>query len=187
MTGNETNVVACMLADRQPRSEPDMTWREAEKLVESAQRGEIIASDLEMRRFLREIHRRYEAAVVHGTTNPEERDWKIVVDSVCEAMGQDPYLVLSKHRSHKVTAARHVVACIWVETHTMQETIERLKWATVVQIYHARKRASKMLRNPIIAPKIRRAMRLISERAPHLMIREVIVEPEKVEKIEEFS
>ena len=187
MTGNEANVVACMLADRQPRSEPNLTWREAEKLVEAAQRGEIIASGWEMRKFLREIHRRFEAAVAHGTTNPEERDWKIVVDSVCEAMGQDPYLVLSKHRSHKVTAARHVVACIWVETHTMQETIERLKWATVVQIYHARKRVSKMLRNPIIAPKIRRAMRLLSERAPHLMIREVITEPEKVEQIEEFS
>lgn len=102
---------------------------------------------------------------------PEEQDFEVLVDTVCEIMRQDKGLVISKARRHGVTAARNVIAAIWAETHTMQDTARRLRWNSHVHIYHARKRMIAMLGDEIMAPRIQMILKALQERAPWLVMR----------------
>lgn len=103
----------------------------------------------------------------------DEADWNTLVDTVCEVYRRPRKQVISFLRSHDLCTPRHLVAAIWSETHTLEDTTIRCRWRAHKNVYHARDRIARIITTDVDGPKIRQVLTLLSRRAPWLIARAI--------------
>lgn len=103
----------------------------------------------------------------------ELEDWNALVDTVCEVFRKSPKRVVSFLRSHDLTMPRHLIAAIWSETHTLEDTTIRCRWRAHKNVYHARERIAALIDSKEEGPRIHQALALLSKRAPWLIGRAI--------------
>ena len=100
-------------------------------------------------------------------------DWNALVDTVCEVFRKSPKRVVSFLRSHDLTMPRHLIAAIWSETHTLEDTTIRCRWKAHKNVYHARERIAELIDTKEEGPRIHQVLALLSKRAPWLIGRAI--------------
>ena len=103
----------------------------------------------------------------------ELEDWNALVDTVCEVFRKSPKRVVSFLRSHDLTMPRHLIAAIWSETHTLEDTTIRCRWKAHKNVYHARERIAELIDTKEEGPRIHQVLALLSKRAPWLIGRAI--------------
>ncbi len=103
----------------------------------------------------------------------ELEDWNALVDTVCEVFRKSPKRVVSFLRSHDLTMPRHLIAAIWSETHTLEDTTIRCRWKAHKNVYHARERIAELIDSKEEGPRIHQVLALLSKRAPWLIGRAI--------------
>ena len=101
---------------------------------------------------------------------PADDDFRRLVAIVADVYRCRPEQLIMRPRVHRFTQARHVVAAIWAESYSMQDTAKRMRWWTPATVSTAIHRIDQLLaEDGIPAARIREVMRRVAEEIPHVV------------------
>lgn len=122
-----------------------------------------------------------ERAAMTEIHDPEqELLFQQLVGIVAQEFRVSPRAVASKLRTQEITRARHLVAAIWSETRTLEETSERCRYSNAASVLYARGRVQRMMDDPRWQGMIQNVIDKVRQEMPWLL-NEQLVEPEKTE------
>jgi chromosomal replication initiation ATPase DnaA len=74
----------------------------------------------------------------------QEEQFAALVGIVAQEYGVEERLVLSKVRTQAFTVPRNIVAAIWSNANTLQDTATRIGWGSPQHVIYARKRVERL-------------------------------------------
>jgi hypothetical protein len=124
------------------------------------------------------------AAMTEIADPEQELLFQQLVGIVAQEFGVCPQMVASRLNRKGITPARHLVAAIWSETRTLDETAARCRYSSPVSVMYARGRVQRMMEEPQWQGKIQNVIDRVRQEMPWLLNEEP-VEPENTENTNE--
>lgn len=102
--------------------------------------------------------------------HPQDADFQKLLSIVADVYRLKPAELVTRRRTHNITQPRHVVAAIWSEANSLQDTADRLLMWSPATISDARSRVAKLLAHDgLPAARIKEVMRRVATEAPHIV------------------
>ena len=101
---------------------------------------------------------------------PVDRDWRELVAIVADVFRVRPGDLTFPCKRRLISTPRHVIAAIWSDAYTMEDTMARLRWRSTATVSASRTRVERMLADGgIEADRINEVFRRIAQRVPHII------------------
>lgn len=116
--------------------------------------------------------RRYrdEPEPIERHERPIDTDWRELVAIVADVFRVRPGDLTFPCKKRLISTPRHVIAAIWSDAYTMDDTMTRLRWRSTATVSASRSKVERMLVDGgLEADRINEVMRRIAKRIPHIV------------------
>lgn len=101
---------------------------------------------------------------------PIDQDWRQLVAIVADVFRVRPVDLKHPRKTRIISTPRHVLAAIWSDGYTLEDTMRRLRWRSTATVSASRSRVERLLADGgLEADRINEVMRRIAKEIPHIL------------------